>query len=76
MTIFIFSTKHLETHAICSIINKIYSNKRMAPNNKWKFLTPLKFFYISQKFIFTFITHRCNETFKLKIFNLFIEIHL
>ena len=34
----------LETHAICSIINKIYSNKRMAPNNKWKILTPLKIF--------------------------------
>ena len=40
-----FSTNHLETHAICSIINKIYSNKRMAPNNKWKILTPLKLFY-------------------------------
>ena len=39
-----FSTNHLETHAICSIINKIYSDKRMAPNNKWKFLTPLMFF--------------------------------
>ena len=38
-----FSTNHLETHAICSIINKRYSNKRMAPNNKWKILTPLKF---------------------------------
>ena len=25
--------------------------------------------------IFTFITHRCNETFKLKIFKLFIGIH-
>ena len=35
----------LETHTICSIINNIYSNKRMAPNNKSKFLTPLKFFY-------------------------------
>ena len=27
-------------------INKIYSNKRMAPN-KWKILTPHKFFYTS-----------------------------
>ena len=42
-----FSTNHLGTHAICSIINKIYSNKRMAPNNKCKFLTPLKFIYTS-----------------------------
>ena len=24
------------------LLNKIYANKRMAPNNKWKFLTPLK----------------------------------
>ena len=40
----VFSTNHLETHAICSVINKIYSNKRMAPNNKWKILVPLKFF--------------------------------
>ena len=40
-----FSTNHLETHAICFIINKIYSNKRMAPNNKRQFLTPLKYLY-------------------------------
>ena len=40
-----FSTNHLETHAICSIINKIYSNKWMAPNNKGKILTFKKFFY-------------------------------
>ena len=45
LTIYLFSTNHLETHAICSIINKIYSNKQMAPNNKWKFVTPLKNFY-------------------------------
>ena len=31
--------------------------------------------YPPKKIIFTFITHRCNETFKLKIFKLFIEIH-
>ena len=29
-----FGTNHLETHAICPFINKIYSNKWMAPNNK------------------------------------------
>ena len=36
----------LETSDICSIINKIYSKKRMAPNNKRKLLTPQKFFYM------------------------------
>ena len=44
---YFFSTNHLKTHAICFIINKTYSNKRMASNNKWKFLTALKFFYTS-----------------------------
>ena len=34
LTIYFFSTNHLEIHAICSIINKIYSNKRMSSNNK------------------------------------------
>ena len=47
MTIYFFSTNHFETHAVCSIMNKVYSNKRMAPNKEWKFLTPLKFFYTS-----------------------------
>ena len=46
LTISFFSTNHHETHAIFSTINKIYSNKRMAANNKWNFLTPLKFFYM------------------------------
>ena len=45
--IFFLVRNNLEIHAICSIINKIYSNKRTAPNNKWKILTPLKFFYSS-----------------------------
>ena len=45
--IFFFGTNHFETRTICSIINKLYSNKRMAKNNKWKILTPLKFFYTS-----------------------------
>ena len=44
LTIF-FCTHHLETGDICFFTNKIYSSKRMAPNNKWTFLTPLKFFY-------------------------------
>ena len=42
---FFFCTHHLETRDICFFTNKIYSSKRMAPNNKWKILTPLKFFY-------------------------------
>ena len=42
-----FSTNHLETYAICTFSNKIYSNKRMGQNNKWKIFTPLLFFYTS-----------------------------
>ena len=42
-----FTMNHLETRDICSFINKIYLNKRVAPNNKWIFFTPLKFYYTS-----------------------------
>ena len=47
LPLYFFNTNHLEIHTIRSIINKIYSNKRISSNNKWKFLTPLKFFYTS-----------------------------
>ena len=69
----LFSTNHLETHAICSIINTIYSKKRMVSNNKWKILTPLKFFYTSN---YSLVKHHSRAQTaestiqKEKIFNL------
>ena len=42
-----FSKHNFESRDICSFINKIYSNKQIAPYNKWIFLILLKFFYTS-----------------------------
>ena len=44
-----FLTKQIfrTTNDIFSFSNKIYSNKRMATNNKGNIFTPLKFFYTS-----------------------------
>ena len=52
-----FSKHHLETHDICSFMNKIYCNKRMAPINKWLFLTLLKFFYTSSYSLVSLLYH-------------------
>ena len=57
-----FMTHHLEIHYICFFINKQYSNKRMAPNNKWIFLTPLKLFYTSNYSLVTPLTNHAEVT--------------
>ena len=79
LTIYFFSTSHLETHAICSIIIKTNSNKRMASNNKWKFLTTPKIVYASTVAsirwpnVWTFCEKNCSEHVHLKnIYNIFL----
>ena len=44
----ILGSYHLEIPDICSLINKIFANKRMATNIKLNFSTPQKFFYMSR----------------------------
>ena len=60
---FFFCTHHLDTRDICSFTNKIYYCKRMAPNNKWNILIPLKFFYtvtIRWFHLFTCLWYACQ----------------